>query len=85
MKKLYSKPRLELERFALTQRLSNCNVLIGSNDNMCIISDENSSSELKDLALAGWFLSDGCLSKWVGEDVIDGGCTFTSVNLMFSS
>ena len=88
MKKSYTKPRLLLERFSLTHMLSSCAVLIGNNNAACVLDDENSPPALKDFALIGWFVG-GCEAEggmaWVGDDVIDGICTHSSSNLMFTS
>ena len=73
-----------LECFALTQRLSSCAVLIGSNDSNCVMKDEDATPALKDFALFGWFVGK-CDVTWVGDDVVDGMCLNISSNPMFTS
>ena len=85
MKRQYHKPALLVERFDLTQTLSNCSVMIGLTDLKCILKDEDSTSDMKNYAMAGFFTAEHC-SKYITDmDHQDGICYHTSVNLVFSS
>ncbi len=86
MKRIYSRPELLVERFDLTQTLSNCSVMIGFADQRCILADEDSTSQMKQYAVMGYFTADGCNGKYITDkDHEDGICYHTSVNLIFSS
>ncbi len=88
-KRIYTKPVLLVERFNLTQCLSNCSVMIGFQDQMCILRDEDSTGTMKDYAVKGYFSPDpaiGCGGRHITDmDFEDGVCYHTSVNLIFSS
>ncbi len=84
MKKLYVKPTLYMERFALTQSLTSCGIHIGHADQQCVLTDDDAPFEMKDYALEGWFLG-GCSEYWVGTDGTDGFCYHTLANIVFSS
>ena len=88
-KRTYTKPELFVERFALTQCLSNCSVLIGFLDQMCILKDTDSTPNLKTYAANGVFSPDpniGCGDNYIDDkDFEDGLCYHTSVNLIFTS
>lgn len=84
MKRTYEKPLLFVERFELTQMLSSCSVMIGLNDNQCVLDDVDSTPRMKSMALYGYFL-EGCDLFRTGVDYEDGICFLTATNLAFSS
>ena len=89
-KRTYSKPELLVERFDLTQCLSNCSVLIGFQNQMCILRDTDSTPNLKNYAANGIFSPDPHIGCGDGnfiddKDFEDGICYHTSVNLIFTS
>lgn len=85
MKKAYAKPMLLVERFELTQRLTNCSVMIGFQNEGCVIDDDDASWHMKDLALMGYFQAGACADYPKHSDADQGMCWHTSVNLAFSS
>ena len=85
MKKAYEKPILLVERFALTQMLSNCSVLIGYSDSGCVLEDTDSTISMRNLALAGYFSASGCDWYPMNQDFDEGVCVHNSVNLAFTS
>ena len=85
MKKHYERPVLMVERFELTQRLSNCAVMIGLNDRACVMQDEDSNIIMKNLAAMGYFAGEFCISSPEGMDFDDGMCYHISINTVFSS
>ena len=88
MKRQYHRPELLVERFDLTQTLSNCSVMIGLQDQRCILKDEDSTNQMKNYAVKGYFSADpyiGCGKPITNMDHEDGICYHTSVNLVFSS
>ena len=85
MKKHYERPLLLVERFELTQKLSNCSLLIGLNDKGCVLKDSDSDFMMKDLAMMGYFNANACQSPPIGIESDDGICYHISVNLAFSS
>lgn len=85
MKKHYERPLLLVERFELTQKLSNCSLLIGLNDSACVLKDEDSTFMMKDLALQQFFNADACVLHPIGMEGDDGLCYHINVNMVFSS
>lgn len=86
MKRQYHRPELLVERFALTQTLTNCSVMIGLNNQQCVLGDVDSTDQMKNYAVMGYFTADGCNGKHITfKDHDDGICYHTSVNLVFSS
>ena len=85
MKKAYVKPMLLLERFEMTQRLSNCSLLIGFGGSASVLKDTDSTIAMRNMAAAGFFTAGNC--DWYPEhmDAEDGVCYQTSMNLAFSS
>ena len=84
MKKVYEKPQLLVENFALTQQIAKCNaVRISSTDQMCVFRDPDSTTQMKQLAAQGMF-STGCdiLCKLQSADGI---CYFKNMHMVFSS
>ncbi len=89
-RRAYTKPILLVERFNLTQCLSNCSVLIGFKDQMCILMDTDSTDKMKNYAANGLFSPDPVIGCGEGSYITDkdheeGVCYHTSVNLIFSS
>ncbi len=85
MKRTYVKPELLVERFALTQTLSNCSVLIGFHDQKCVLGDVDSTAGMKMIAVRGYFAPDACERMVTDADATDGMCYHISVNMVFSS
>ena len=86
MKRQYHRPELLVERFELTQTLTNCSVQIGFTNEACVLKDADSSNRMKAFALKGYFAADACTKYVTTEDAgEDGYCFHTSVNLVFSS
>lgn len=85
MKKAYERPLLLVERFELTQRLSNCSLLIGFQDRMCVLQDDDSTVSMRNMAVSGYFTAQGCTKYPMNQDADEGVCYHTSVNLVFSS
>lgn len=85
MKRHYVRPLLLVERFELTQALSNCSLLIGHNDAGCVLADDDATDMMKSLALQQYFNGVSCLVPPVNMEMEDGICYNTSVNLAFSS
>jgi len=75
---------LLIERFALTQMLASCSVVIGFTNSACVLNDPDASDNMKSFAYAGFFV-DGCKTVPTGIDFNDGLCYHTSVNLTFVS
>ena len=84
MKRIYEKPVLLVERFALTQMLSSCSVLINIADSACVLADDDSTLRMKSMALYGYYL-EGCDLHRTGVDYEDGVCILTATNTVFSS
>lgn len=84
MKRTYEKPLLLVERFELTQMLSSCSVMIGLNDNKCVLADADATQRMKSAALIGYFLG-GCGNVYLGQDGEDGMCYHVANNMVFSS
>ena len=74
-----------MEKFGVTQMLSSCSLLIGFQDSNCVLDDDNSTQDMWELALQGYFGAGAC--EWYphNKDFEDGVCYHTSVNLAFSS
>ncbi len=85
MKRPYHRPELLVERFDLTQTLSNCSVMIGYQNQRCILKDVDSTSAMKNYAMKGYFAERICEKYIMDKDHEDGVCYHTSVNLIFSS
>ncbi len=85
MKKPYKKPFLLMERFGVTQMLSNCSLLIGFQDENCVLDDENSTQAMWELALQGYFAAGACSWYPHNKGYEEGVCYHTNVNLAFSS
>ena len=85
MKKAYERPVLLVERFELTQRLSNCSLLIGLTNSACVLKDTDSTIPMRNMAQAGYFTAGNCDWYPMHQDADDGVCYHTSVNLAFSS
>ena len=84
-KRTYTKPLLYMECFTPTQALSSCAVMIGFQDPVCVFLDTDSTPDLKDLAMAGYFADNNC-SKFInGSEREDQLCYHTSTNMIFSS
>lgn len=84
-RKKYEKPHMFVERFALTQMLTSCSVLIGLMDRDCILHDTDSSPNMKDYAVNGYFAAGYCDEHHTTIDAEDGVCYHTSINLVFAS
>lgn len=74
-----------VERFDLTQCLSNCSLLIGFTNSACVLKDTDSTIAMRNMALAGYFAAHACEWYPQNQDFEDGVCYHTSVNLAFSS
>lgn len=86
MKKAYQTPEMAVELFELTQSIASCDQKIGATNSDCVINDASSTSQMKDLAQAGWFLSSGsCSESAEGMDGYDSICYHTNANAAFSS
>lgn len=86
MKKVYQRPEVLVERFELTQMLTSCSLLIGYGGASCVLKDPDSTSAMKNLAVAGYFTASGCGGLYPSnQDADDGACYHTSVNLAFYS
>lgn len=87
MKRKYSAPDLLVERFELTQHLTNCGITIDSQDVACVISSPNATPEMKDLALYGYFAGNGsCMREPVpGDDRYISFCYVTASGIAFGS
>ena len=85
MKKIYHRPILLVERFEVTQMLSSCSLSIGHSDAFCVISDDDSTFMMKDLAMRGFFNGESCLLHPIDNETDDGVCYHISVNQAFSS
>ncbi len=81
--KKYTKPMLAVERFELTQHIASCgSIKINSLGIDCILSASDAPSELKDLALVGFFMRDGGCPRQATDGAI---CINTSANMAFTS
>lgn len=80
--KQYTKPMIAVERFALTQQIASCGAMkINSMDMNCVLSAADAPSEMKDLALVGFFMEGAC-----PRTATDGAICFnTSTNMAFTS
>ena len=74
-----------MESFGITQLLTNCTLKIGFDDPTCVLEDENSTDEMKNLALGGLFVALTCSWRPEYMDFDEGVCYHTSVNLAFTS
>ncbi len=84
MKSTYEKPLLAVEYFAMTQSVASCDTKIGSTDTACIVADGDATSQMKDLALGGFFI-ENCSISASGADENDGICYHTNANAAFKS
>ena len=74
-----------MESFGVSQMLAGCSMLIGFRDSMCVLMDDNSTEDMWELALNGFFSAGDCTEYPFNSDYEDGVCYHTSVNLAFSS
>lgn len=85
MKKPYITPTIEMESFMLNQQIASCPVIkISFMDKDCVLNDPDSTRQMKDMAMAGFFF-DGCMAMPSGMDSDDGICYHTNINLAFTS
>lgn len=84
-KRAYTKPALLVEHFSLTQALTSCAVMIGFQDPVCVFLDTDSTPDLKDLAMIGYFADSNCTKFINGTEKEDQLCYHTSTNMIFSS
>lgn len=84
-KRTYTKPVLLMEHFTPTQTLTSCAVMIGFQDPICVLTDADSTPDLKDLAMFGYFADNACTKFINGTEREDQLCYHTSTNMIFSS
>lgn len=84
MKLKYQKPLLSVEAYAVSQSIASCSTKISLVDSACILDDDDATSQMKDLAYAGFFL-DGCEITAIGMDGADSICYHTNANATFIS
>ena len=85
LKKVYEKPQILLENFALTQQIAKCHgVQISSTDRTCVFKDPDSTPEMKILASAGAFIANSCAFR-PDQQQGDGLCYFQNVHMVFTS
>lgn len=85
MKKPYHKPMLAVEHYSLTQSISSCvGIKINSVNAECVLTDPDSTNEMKNWAHRNGFLSNACGIDMSGykSDTI---CYHTSINAAFTS
>ena len=81
--KKYSKPCLVVERFELTQHLASCGSLkINQWDITCVLSAPDAPSEMRDLAMIGYFMAQGGCPKLATDGAL---CVNASTNMAFTS
>ena len=85
MKKQYEKPMIAVEQYVLSQTIANCSIPIGSMDSLCVIKDTDSTHQMKDLAMKGYFSSGECAISANGMNESDGICYHTNANTAFNS
>ena len=84
MKKVYEKPQILLENFALTQQIAKCNtVQISSTDEMCVFRDPDATADMRRLAAQGMF-NTGC-TVYYKQQSGDGLCYFHNMHMVFTS
>ncbi|MBE6791735.1 MAG: hypothetical protein IKB08_04660 [Clostridia bacterium] len=84
MKLKYVTPVIAVEAYALSQTIAACATRISFTDSKCVISDPDSTEQMKDLAFGGVF-SDGCSMPAYGMDGTDKICYHTNANATFTS
>lgn len=84
MKKTYHAPQLLVERFELTQHLANCAISINAQDIGCVMNSKDATSEMKDLAIQGYFAL-GCVRQPVAGAPYITFCYLTADGLAFGS
>lgn len=91
MKKTYTKPLLAVEHYELTQTIASCATKIGFFDSACVLSDPQSTNQMKDFAKIGFFAQStiadkgSCSMTAQGMDGFDSICYHTNINTAFNS
>lgn len=81
--KKYTKPVLIVERFELTQHIASCGTFkINLMGVQCVLNAKDIPSEMKDLAMVGFFTSDGGCPRQATDGAV---CINASVNMAFTS
>ena len=85
MKKIYTRPCIELEDFQITQQITSCGTFkIPLTNSTCVQNSNTATQQMKDLAAIGFFL-DGCTMTAEGMSDGDGFCINTNINTAFTS
>ncbi len=85
MKMKYEKPLIAVEHYELSQTIATCMIQIGMNDSLCVLKDEDATSQMKAFAANQWFVQGSCLEYPLGGQQYDGWCYHTNANAMFNS
>lgn len=87
MKKIYTRPCIELEDFQITQQITSCGTFkIPLTSSTCVTNSNTATQQMKDLAAVGFFLdSSGCIMTAEGMSDGDGFCINTNINTAFTS
>lgn len=81
----YEKPQVAVEYYNLSQGIAACSIKISLTDGLCVLKDEDSTPEMKDMVFGGYFAS-GCDQLPSYEDTNENGtCYMYNHNAAFNS